>query len=380
MIERENFYGILIKTIKSYCSLVRNTKIDVTFDEDPDKDLFRVFKRGGFISRPRKPRGAYDYLTAEYNIRNSILKYLAGKCLTYLIYNTRSFGRDKDIHMTKGVFGQNELISPQNRSIRFFDYDKKTVDCIIKEGFTQKYFKNQLEFRKNYQYDFLVPLLDCGEIWFREPILKGHPLARVTDDNLYERGIRQALACIQKLSEDTVEYDDYRVYVEKLVKKANLLTLQAEEQKQIGTANKGKQLVAAIAENALSVDMKIPLCQSHGDLQTGNIWCKDDGSILLYDWETSGKRSIWYDSVTLLYSLRRHFGWRMFYYEKEPDKALTCDSVKKRSKNEYKAIKDVVLLEDYLFFIEDMMELPSTWGAEIFDNNIDRIFQVVYDS
>lgn len=378
MIKREDFYGILKDTIESYCSEVRDKRASVSFIFEDGKENFRVYKLGGIVSRPNKSRGALEFLLAEYNIRTNWLKYLAGKVLSYLVYYMRSFGAVKDIFISEGVFGHNELISPQNRSIRFFNYDTRTVDCIIKKGFTDKYFKNQLDFRKKYNYEFMVPLLASGDNWFREPILKGHPLARVTDDRLYDKGIEDTMRNISMLVSDTLEYRDNKSYIAALVEKAVSLTQIARKDKAISSFDKCMRLINTAKKEALSTDVQVPMAMSHGDLQTGNIWCNNDGKVFIYDWETSGLRSVWYDSATLLYSLRRPYGWKQFYENPNPNKVLHCDPNKKRILEEYQVIKSIILLEDYLFLIEDMLELPQTWGNDIFDENIDRIYNVVF--
>ena len=53
-----------------------------------------------------------------------------------------------------------------------------------------------------------------------------------------------------------------------------------------------------------------------------------------------------------------------------PEKLLNCDSRKQYSLDEYAAIKAVVKLEDILFYLEDMLELPQDWGGKIYDTFI----------
>ena len=117
----------------------------------------------------------------------------------------------------------------------------------------------------------------------------------------------------------------------------------------------------------------IPTCQSHGDFQGGNIWVDDAGKTWIYDWETVGRRSVWYDSAVLCYSLRRSYGWGGLTALPEPEKLLNCDCQKQYRLPEYHAIKGIVLLEDILFYLEDMLELPENWGGSIYDAFIGRI-------
>ena len=118
---------------------------------------------------------------------------------------------------------------------------------------------------------------------------------------------------------------------------------------------------------------EIPTCISHGDFQTGNIWMDETGKTWLYDWETAGRRSVWYDSAVLCYSLRRPYGWSELAALPAPDRLLNCDRRKQYCPDEFAAIKQVILMEDILFYMEDMLELPEDWGNELYDAFIERV-------
>lgn len=378
MLEREDFYKILQETLMVYFQKVRHKDIICQYEPFDDGEILRIYTRGSIVCRPNKPQGARAYLKAEYNVRNSLWKYVAGKLLVHYLMCTKMAFSPRGIFITKGAVGKNEIISPQNRSIRIYDYDKLHVDCIIKQGFTEKYFNNQIAFRKKYKYDFMVPLIDSGEGWFREPILNGHPLARVTGKGKYQKGLDTAVLYIQRLAKDTLEYTPSQEYIQGLLSKAKQLTGLAKQIKNITTSDKCLALLDYIEKGLSNITMEIPTCMSHGDFQTGNIWMNNEGKVLLYDWETAGRRSVWYDSATLLYSLRRLYGWGQFFANPNPVQSLVCDPNKNRTSEEFELIKKIVLLEDYLFLIEDMMELPETWGGDVFDGNINRIHLVIF--
>ena len=114
---------------------------------------------------------------------------------------------------------------------------------------------------------------------------------------------------------------------------------------------------------------------SHGDFQGGNIWVDQTGKTWLYDWETAGRRSVWYDSAVLLFSLRRAYGWKTLLDEKLPTQICSCDPVKDRTAEDYETIKHIVLLEDIVFYLEDMLELPQDWGAKIYDDFAQRMWE-----
>lgn len=373
MLEREDFYKVLQETLIKYYAEVRHKIVNCSYEPFEEGEELRLFSIGSLVCRANKPKGARVFLNAELNVRSSLWKYLAGKILVQYMMITRSAFSPGRFFLTKNALGNNEIISPQNRSIRIFDYDKSQVDCIIKQGFTDKYFNNQIAFRKQYNYDFMVPLIDSGDGWFREPILCGHPLARVTGKSKYQKGIDTAVQYIHKLADDTLEFIPSQEYVSELLTKALRLTEEAKQKKRIKTYNKCLVLLEFVDKGLNNVSMNIPTCMSHGDFQTGNIWMNDDGKVLLYDWETAGRRSVWYDSSTLLYSLRKPEGWFQFMNNKDLANTLPCDPIKNREEKEFDLIKKIVLLEDFLFLIEDMIELPCDWGNEVFDKKIDNI-------
>ena len=379
MVIREDFYRILQDTVTEYYQLVQNRETAFTYEKTPGCEKLIVNGKLGFISRAVAPSGLRKFLLAEYNVRGSVIKFLAGKAAALLVGTFPQVGKLKAVYLTRGALGKNTFISPQNRSIRFFDYDAMTVDCIIKSGFTSKYFANQLAFRKKYHYDFMLPLLDSGDKWFREPILTGHPLARVTDEAQYQTAMHEALAGISRLAADTLEYENASDYAEKLLSKIRLLLDEAKERKHIAQPEEIWKLAQKAAAPLTGAAMQIPTCISHGDFQGGNIWVDDQGKTWLYDWETVDRRSVWYDSAVLCYSLRRAYGWQTYLKDPSPTQLLQCDPVKTRTQEELTRIQSVILLEDMVFYLEDMLELPQDWGAQIYDGFADRMLQLFND-
>ena len=125
--------------------------------------------------------------------------------------------------------------------------------------------------------------------------------------------------------------------------------------------------------------MQVPLCMSHGDFQGGNIWVDQAGKVWIYDWETADRRSVWYDSAVLQFSLRRAYGWKTLWSEKRPEAVCACDAETMRTEEEFDAIKAIVFLEDVIFYLEDMLELPEDWGAQIYDEFAKRMWSLFED-
>lgn len=370
MLEREDFFSLFFKTIQKYYKEVYHINVMVDFSTKKDCNL--VIKP--FLSSATNPfmsKKARNFFYSEWNVRNSLYKYLVAKAgVAFFTHSGRAFSQYTFRMIPEHIVTRDIVIAPNNRSIRFFDYGSNTVGCMIKFGFTSKYFQNQLEFRRNHSYPFMLPMLKWGEDWFIEPILNGHPLARVTKESEYQRGVADALAGIRILAEDSLTQVDTEDYIFQLIQKIESNLLEAKERKKIKTALETIKIVEDAKKTACKTLKVIPTCESHGDFQEGNIWVDKNGKTWIYDWETTCRRSVWYDSAVLCYSLRRHFGWKNLDVQQMPEKLLNCDSRKQYSLDEYAAIKAVVKLEDILFYLEDMLELPQDWGGKIYDTFI----------
>ena len=57
--------------------------------------------------------------------------------------------------------------------------------------------------------------------------------------------------------------------------------------------------------------------------------------VWIYDWETAGERSVWYDAAVLQYSLRRHSGWADLFKCQKPEQMRYCDKNKQYSIEEF---------------------------------------------
>lgn len=372
MLLREDFYKILRDTIMDYARAVLQKEIKCEYEPFDDSEAWSINATLGFVARTPVPKGVRTYMKSEYNVRGSIVKNVIGKAAVDVITAFPSIGTTKKVYVSRGVFNSAIFIVPQNRSIRFYDYEQMTVDCIIKSGFTSKYFNNQIDFRTTYSYDFLNPMLANGNGWFREKVLLGHPLVRTTDKELFEKGTKKALDYLKVLAKDTVEFTPVRPYFDSMKEDATRKTELAKEKKKIREADATLKLLDIAEKLANSITTDIPTCISHGDFQSGNIWIEPSGNTLVYDWETAGRRSIWYDSATLSYSLRRAFGWESMISDSSGEGLMKCVPDGVDAQMDRRGIIGVLLLEDILFYLDDLLELPNDWGHEGFDGFIAR--------
>lgn len=372
MLEREDFLSILKNTIEDYYRVVHSKDIRFSYDRYEGSQIIIINKLMGFVTKVPVPLVLFKHLNSEYNIRGSFSKYILAKTAIVTTCILPNVGKLKYAYISKGTIGHNIVISPQNRSIRFYNYDEGYVDCIIKRGFTNKYFKAQIDFRKSHNYPFLNPLLDSGETWFREPILVGHPLVRETNEHRFQKGTRDVNSYLDKIMQDTLSLTDYREYVDSRISDFEKKIELAVKNKHINTYKESIIIldkIRAVAEKQSNI--RIPTCVSHGDLQTGNIWMTPDERTLIYDWETVGRRSIWYDKATFEYELRRAWGWQNLLSSTDISRIYSmnelCGGIS------VDTIKATVLLEDLHFYIDDMLELPEDWGRKEYDAFIYRI-------
>ena len=377
MLFREDFYPILKETVERFFSEKAGESVNLSYDSGEGLHLI-INSKLGFISTFPSPKGLREFLLSEYNIRGAFLKYVIGKLVALGVSTFPIIGRIRDCYIAPPVINKNIFIYPQNRSIRFFNYQDMVVDCVVKSGFTNRFFNNQLEFRKSHSYDFMIPLIEYGNGWFREPIMKGNPLARTTNKEKYKNSFNEAIEAIGKLADDTCENVEANAYLTKLAELTSKKLCKATSQKLIKTTDLVKELIHIALKWAESAREYIPTVMSHGDFQAGNIWVDNCGKTWIYDWETVDRRSIWYDRATLCYSLRRAQGWKDFVKS-------DLSEIRKRKFvtdcifQDYMNVKGTVLLEDILFYLDDMLELPEDWGSEIFDVNMRNIAAAVLD-
>lgn len=377
MLDREDFYKILIETLEFYYNKTQNKNVKVSYDKFKDSDELFIYPRLSYISRRITPSGAKKFLYSEYNIRNSFIKYLCGKLMVFLGTHTFGLGASKKIYISNDIVGKNEFISPQNRSVRIFNYETLTVDCVAKSGFTDFYFNNQLKFREDCNYDFVPKLLEHGERWFRERIMLGHALARVTVEEDYKKAVSDVLLYLRIIANDTMVFITADKYVAMLAEEIKEKLSRAVNNKKIKYVAQLIEETDKIVQKTLTFDFTVPLVTSHGDLQSGNIWVDKEKKTWIYDWETVKQRSVWYDCATLLYSIRRAGGLENLINSNDISEIYVCDNRSDYSADETYVIKTIVLLEDILFYLDDMNGLPFEYGNDIFDKFSLRVLNIL---
>jgi hypothetical protein len=212
----------------------------------------------------------------------------------------------------------------------------------VKNGFSNSDLKHEIEFRNRKDLPSFVPkLIEVTDNGYSEVIIDGKPLARIWDEKGQYRDMAFGLICNYRKSQ-TINVD-IKTYKEKL--KREIYALISRKVKQ-------KEALKEVVLKLLSIPVKeeIPITFSHGDLQQGNIWIENEtNKIYIIDWESWGIRSIWYDKAVLYHNLRP--GGLHSYLAKQIEVSEQA----------------IVLLEDIVFHLKELNNLPNMAGEELFD-------------
>ena len=333
MLKRENFYEINEKTLKRYYS-----------DCKTEKNLY-IYPELNAIVSSRPSSAVKRYLYTEYHVSGSFFKRLAVRVYAFIMLNSLGLFASKRVKLPTSA-KRDTLIYPCNKKYRIFDFKNGTVTVTPKEHFPTGDIKNEISFRSSACAEFIPAILSSSENEYTERIIDGYPVARAAgrekelSDRIFEIWERYSAKFNETVSR--LEYAD---------------TLSREIDSLLGElAERGKDVcsesVLTLTDKLISELMTsedtLTLSLSHGDLQSGNIWVENGtDKIYIIDWESYGRRSVDYDKATLYDGIRRTD--RLAVYVK---------------------IKDVnhatVLLEDLIFRLKELTNLPEDYGVEDF--------------
>lgn len=370
MVQREDFYNINEVTLKRYFSVVQGKDVDLkTKSYNPFGRIF-IYPHLGSIMTRVPDRRIRKYWLNEYNVRNNIPKYIAAKLYVYACFFSFGLLAGKELHICGDqVFDSSIVIIPVNRKIRIYNFGTGCVDAIVKDSFSNKYFNNELTFRLNNKYDFVLPIIAHGNDWYREKILPGQPLARLKSKQLYSKCTNEVVEFIGILANDTLRYVDAMSYSNNLYDEIMRKISLARDNKKIGSYEKVVAIAVAALNSATLLNAPLPTVVSHGDLQSGNVWVDvENNRTYIIDWETHERRSIWYDCATLLLSTRRANKLKEMMVNCESDAIKRAVLMNDNNKRYYmRAVMGIITLEDIMFYLDDMLELPQDFGGAIFD-------------
>lgn len=374
LLVREDYYGVLQGTLQTYYSEKYGKDVYVGYEKREGAKEMIMNPKLGMIYPAFPCKSIRKYIYKSYNIRNNLLKNFAVKVFVFLSTHSKSlFTLNERLYIyPEHLVNYATIFSYLNRSIRIFDFEHNTTVSIKKQSFTSKFFDNQIEFRLKHQFEFVPKILSHSDNWFEESILEGHSLAREKDDYAYDKGIKTSLRQMTVIQQASFQQVDANKYVDSLVEQNRILLNKANTSKGITTYNATIEYLYTLISQLNIKGQLMPIAESHGDLQAGNIWLSKDKAWII-DWETHALRSVWFDAMTLYFGTRYYGGIYdlVAHHQNERTKNLVMGNF--QTSLNIRQMIIIFLLEDLLFNLEDMIELPSIGGSESFDSYMNDI-------
>lgn len=378
MFEREDIYGILETTMHHYYKEVYHKDIDVSISKSHFGKRLLIYPRLGIIVS-RFPSWAVIRRTyVSFDVQGNLPKKLFAWAYITLCFLTFGLLAHASMKLSDySVWTRGTILIPSNRKLRIYRYDNGYVDSMLKDGFNDYYFNKELEVRKNPKFDFILGLLDSGNRWYREKLLRGRCLVRVSSDkyDFYLKKVLTDLAILYSRNTSDVKAGQY---ICELAKEYSDKLQKVIEQKHIKCGNKIEKVIDRVKDTLGESNTLIPITFTHGDLQTGNVYLDElTDKIYIIDWETVKRKSIWYDSATILCATRRKDKFSGMinarFDAKVKQNVLYFDPDMKRDMN---LVAGVLLLEELGFFLDEIIDLPDEIGSEIierYEYEIDHI-------
>lgn len=342
MLKREDFYKINEQTLQSFFK-----------GKDNKETTLYIYHHLNAIIKRFPSREVKKYIYTEYSVNASLLKKLLVWGYTRLCLNTLGLFCAKKITVPAEI-SSHVLIYPCNRKFRIFDFKENTVSVITKNGFSNQSLQNEINFRtKCTPCKFILPVESYTDKTYTERIIDGVPLARLSENQAALE--QEALKLWHAYSQDTrkvLRASQYALVLQKQIveftDKIKSAKPSVDIEKALGVANNRLDFLK-------SSDTEVETIQSHGDLQRGNIWIENKTEqIYIIDWESVQQRSIWYDEAVLYEDIRK------------PD----CF-------DEFAKVKDVrhtvVILEEIIYRMNELCELPFDYGTEDFNFFISKL-------
>lgn len=378
MFEREDIYSILETTMHDYYRDICGKEIDVVVSKYHFGKRLLIYPRLGIVVS-RCPSWAVIRRTyVSFDVQGNLPKKLFAWCYITLCFLTFGLFADASLILSDySVFSKSTVIIPSNRKIRIYRYDEGYVDSILKNGFSDFYFKNEVKIRTSSQYDFILGVLDTSDRWYREALLKGRCLVRVPTV-LYDSYMSRVLDDLSLLHSTETKNVSAGKYVLDLGQSCLTKLYDVVDKKHIKCGDKIIYIINSILSNYCGSLEIVPLTLTHGDLQTGNIYLDEtNDKLYIIDWETACIKSVWYDAATVLCNTRRKGKFSSMINSRDTEltrmSILHFDDNKARDMN---LVSAVLVFEELLFFLDEILDLPGEMGSEIierFEYEVDNI-------
>lgn len=368
---RENFYDINNKTLEKYFSeinrLLHRVKICGSNDIFTiNKSYFLVYPKINAIVTKYSSEEVRKYIFKEFSNNPNLLKRFTIYFYTRLLLKSRGLFSDKCISIEPKIKDENSLlIFPGNKKIKIFNFKGNYVDNIVKESFIDYCFNKELDFRlNNTKYDFVLGVERYSNRWYREKIIYGVSLPRISDKNKHKFFKETVNKLLDLLQEDTKKEIEIGEYVNTLVSKIKKESCKLENKSEKFNFERNLEKFVMFLMNMIANKKDVVLLSlSHGDMQEGNVIIrKTDEKIFIVDWETWGERTIWYDKLMFNCNLRNIYKFVSNLKKYLSNyKNVICEDKNDISivdLNQRKVIAIIFILEDLLWQIEESNNFP----------------------
>ncbi len=364
MLLREDFYNILISSLNDYGILSSISNNKSTMGND-----YYIYPKINAIITNSPSEEIVKYLKNEFSSYNGFMKNIISKCYMNLLLHTKG-KLCANIVNIKADFEKPDsiMIYPSNRKIRIMDFSKEYSDIIVKKGFPAVMIKKEIEFRTLYKEEsFILSLDKTGEVSYGEKIIKGKSLARINSITDFSEYCNKVMDLKNKFENQFLESVNSKEYIEELRTKLN------------GYNEKDKSIIKLWFEKITDSlnDFIVPVSISHGDFQKGNVWIEENHNIIILDWETWDKRSIWYDRMIF----NNRFRNSRFYIQSLKNAINgNCNLIK--TTIDILDIVRIFIIEDLIWNIEEDNSLPknvSSFGMDFYknENNLKDVLSIL---
>lgn len=378
MIKREDFYKTNNDTLSKYFMKKYSSSCVVYTVNTCRKSTFYVLKNLNAIISNKPSRKIKDYIYTEYKVNDNFVKRLVVKVYLFLSLKFPRIFADKSIIIqcdTKLIDYNNLLIYPCNRKIRIFNFEENTVDVILKNGFSNQTIINEINFRNKYSESFIQPIMEHDDISYRELIIDGIPLARISQKLKYTNIIKISLNYMKILHEKTSKKLLIKDYINNVRKDIfKLLSFSMITNKVL--LENYKKIDSYIINNTNDFMTTIEIGLSHGDLQHGNVWMdRRNNQVKIIDWESTAFRSKWYDIFILNSGTRKKENLLNLFSKKEFIKSMFL----LKNDREYIMVSNILLIEDFQYTVKEQLSLPNKFGHDFLFKYIKFIVDEIID-
>lgn len=272
------------------------------------------------VFTPRTETEAFDPIRREFS--HSLSRWRQPIQKTYVTLATSPgisrFFTHMVMYVTPPVAtNRHQIVVPGNHRIRVLDHRNRISTAILKDGFSDNQFLNEIRARQLAQ-KLQIPTPQILEVdedvgWFSEDYVSGTPLNRIRQPDRIALAVQKVCKSLIPLFQESQQFEPFTDYVHRLLDSASD---QIRSHRLLDTAKRVKletcvtKLMDMINREPVgSADNAKPFCtaMAHGDLQPANILLDRD-HFWLIDWEYSTRRQLGYDLLVLGLDARLAYG------------------------------------------------------------------------